>query len=298
MLALLSSLLITACGATNATTTNIPTTATPTAKSGTSVSPTPTDIVTVPIVSTTPNFTATPTPNPNSAHTIAIDPGHGGIDWGTYHTDANGKIDLKESTVVLNIGLKTEQLLEAQGYKVVMTRTDDNLADKTQVDLNGDGTVDPYDDLQARVNTANAANADLFLSIHVNSSAAGNDAGGVETWYCRERPFATDNQRFAELIQKESVIAMKNIGYDVTDRGANDDLLLSNDGTHIFVLGPMTKNHSSTTNMPGALTEALFITNDQEAAILNSSQGVDAFAGAYVKAINEYFNSSVPATKN
>lgn len=284
---ILITLILTACGTT--TPTNVPITVT-----STTLAATPTNAPTLaPTATPVPVPTATPTPS----HTIVIDPGHGGIDWGTYHTNANGKIDLKESNVVLNIGLKTKELLEAEGYKVVITRTDDNLVDKAQTDVNGDGTVDPYDDLQARVNIANDAHADLFLSIHVNSSAAGNDAGGIETWYCRDRPFAADNQRFANLIQKESIAAMKNIGYDTTDRGANDDILLENDGTHIFVLGPMTKNHTSTTNMPGVLTEALFITNDTEANILNSTKGVNAFAGAYVKAIDEYFDQSNVAAK-
>lgn len=276
--------MLAACSQTAAT----PTVVVPT----TTVAATPTNTVTA--TSAPPTLAATPTPEapsptPVPAKVIVIDPGHGGIDWGTFHTNANGKIDLKEKDVTLQLGLQTADLLRAAGYKVVLTRTQDQLADNPPTDVNGDGKVDPFDDLQARVNVANENKADLFLSIHINSASPDNKLRGVETWYCKDRPFGEASKRFADLLQQHTLAALKSLNYDTVDRGAHDDLALDNSGDHIFVLGPTTKNHSSVTMMPGALNEALFISNDTEAALLQKPQVIDALANAYAAAVQDYF---------
>ncbi len=84
-------------------------------------------------------------------NTICIDPGHGGKDPGCVSRD--GK-KIMEKNNVLSVGLKLRKLLE-KGYpdmKVVMTR------DK-----------DVFVELNERANIANKANAELFISIHVNA---------------------------------------------------------------------------------------------------------------------------------
>jgi N-acetylmuramoyl-L-alanine amidase len=239
-----------------------------------------------------PTLIPSPSPEPTAthlpAHIVVIDPGHGGIDWGTFHTDADGKIDLKEKDVTLALALKTAEILKAAGFTVILTRTDDTYYNDK--DYNGDGKIDQYDDLQARVNIANDNKAELFLSIHENSSDDG-DVGGTETWYSTDRPFTDKSKAFADLVQKETIAGLKTINYDSNNRGAADDLGIDKNGDHIFVLGPMTRNHQSATEMPGALTESLFITNDTEATILSSNKGVAAIAGGYAKAVEEYFSN-------
>ena len=203
--------------------------------------------------------------NPASpVHLIAIDPGHGGDDPGTSHA-TNGNIDLLEKELTLQIALKTADILHADGYKVVLTRSQDKSPNDPPRDLNADGQIDQYDDLQARINIANNAKADLFLSIHINSSDLGNEVGGFETWYCADRPFSANSKRFAELVQQYSLQNLKALGYDAQNRRVDDDVNLDGSGDHIFVLGPMDKLHTNATQMPGALTEALFISNDTEA---------------------------------
>jgi N-acetylmuramoyl-L-alanine amidase len=243
------------------------------------------------------------TPNPNSVtvpgmqvnsnpaspvHLIALDPGHGADDPGTSHI-TNGKMDLLEKDVTLQIALKTSDILHADGYKVVLTRSQDKSPNDPPRDLNGDGQIDLYDDLQARVNIANNAKADLFLSIHVNSSDLGNDVGGFETWYCADRPFSAKSKHFAELVQQYSVQNLKALGYDAQNRRVDDDINLDSSGDHIFVLGPPDKLHTNATQMPGALTEALFISNDTEANLLRDSKTITALANAYAKAVEDYF---------
>lgn len=79
--------------------------------------------------------------------TIMIDAGHGGSDSGT-----SGKMGTKEKDVTLDIAKRLRQRLLAKGdYRVLMTREDD-----TTIPLN------------RRVEIANAAKADLFISIHLN----------------------------------------------------------------------------------------------------------------------------------
>jgi N-acetylmuramoyl-L-alanine amidase len=88
--------------------------------------------------------------------TVVLDPGHGGDDTG-----AKGTGGLDEKTFTLDIARRLRGLLEARlGLRVVLTRDDDR------------GIA-----LDARAAIANSSKADLFLSLHVNSSLARSLAG-------------------------------------------------------------------------------------------------------------------------
>lgn len=95
-------------------------------------------------------------------HIIVIDPGHGGSNVGT-HSVLDGRFE-KEFT--LDLALRLKPLLEAEGWKVFLTRDTD-----TDVSL-GD-----------RVDFAEAHHADLFVSLHFNSGAPDETQAGLET-YC------------------------------------------------------------------------------------------------------------------
>jgi N-acetylmuramoyl-L-alanine amidase/type II secretory pathway predicted ATPase ExeA len=92
---------------------------------------------------------------------IAIDPGHGGYDTGTI-----GPHGLLEKNLCLDVALRLGQLIEQDipGAEVIYTRKDDR-----------------YVRLEDRTAIANRANADLFVSIHANSSDR-REARGVETY--------------------------------------------------------------------------------------------------------------------
>ncbi len=101
-----------------------------------------------------------PEPPPSDEVRIMLDPGHGGADPG-----AVGEGNLLEKDIVLEIALKARDLLEAEGYRVFLTREDDRFVS-----------------LRNRARMANRLRADLFVSIHAN--AAGNhQARGTETFY-------------------------------------------------------------------------------------------------------------------
>jgi N-acetylmuramoyl-L-alanine amidase len=92
---------------------------------------------------------------------IVIDPGHGGQDFG-----ATGPTGLNEKDVTLDISLRLAEMLNKRlGAEVVLLRNDDT-------------AISP----ERRTEMANESKADLFLSIHANSSSV-PAAAGIETFY-------------------------------------------------------------------------------------------------------------------
>lgn len=94
--------------------------------------------------------------------TIVLDAGHGGKDTGK----VNERLRAKEKEYTLDTALRTKKLLEREGYKVVLTRSDDR-----------------YIELPERAAIAERAKAHLFISIHFNSVENGaSKVTGVETY--------------------------------------------------------------------------------------------------------------------
>ncbi len=100
-------------------------------------------------------------PAPPALRVIAIDAGHGGQDTGTQ----NKAFKLDEKTFTLDVAMRLRALLVQQGYKVIMTRTDDRFVE-----------------LPRRAEIANKAGADLFISIHFNAVAGSPTVRGSETY--------------------------------------------------------------------------------------------------------------------
>ena len=237
-----------------------------------------------------PTPTSVPAPTVLPPHVVILDPGHGGIDWGTFHTNASGKVDVREKDVVLSLAFQTAEILRAKGYTVVLTREKDELANFPAKDWNKDGEIDEFDDLISRIMIANEAKGELFLSLHNNSNALKNQVSGIESWYCLDRPFGKQSQAFAYLIQKETLASLKANGYNAPSRRVADDLGLTGDGKHISVLGPTNNVRSVATQMPGMLAETLFISNDEEARLLANPQILKAIAQGYARAIDSFFH--------
>lgn len=166
---------------------------------------------------------------------IVIDPGHGGHDPGAVGSKA------KEKDIVLKAGLKLKDILEAKGFKVYMTRE-----------------TDKYIDLYKRANVANKLNADLFVSLHVNSFRD-QSANGIEVLYSKDD--LRDNYSFAKLAQDYLISFL-----DRFDRGVKNR-------PRLVVL----KN----THMPAILTEIGFLSNPKEQDLLLS----DIYINKSMKAI-------------
>lgn len=121
---------------------------------------------------------------------IVLDPGHGGHDTGTI-----GPGGLAEKDLVLDVVKRLGALIETRlGSQVVYTREDDS-----------------FIPLEARTEIANQQKADLFLSIHANSSPVRN-ASGVETYYLN---FTTD-QAALEVAARENATAQMGV-HDLGD---------------------------------------------------------------------------------
>jgi N-acetylmuramoyl-L-alanine amidase len=121
---------------------------------------------------------------------IVIDPGHGGHDTGTI-----GPNGLEEKDLVLEVGRRLGRLLETRlGAEVVYTRKDDT-----------------FIPLETRTAIANQQRADLFTSIHANSSQD-PDARGVETYYLN----FTSNPEALEVAARENAVSEKSI-YELQD---------------------------------------------------------------------------------
>jgi N-acetylmuramoyl-L-alanine amidase len=121
---------------------------------------------------------------------IVIDPGHGGHDTGTI-----GPNGLEEKDLVLDVGRRLGKLLETRlGAEVVYTRKDDT-----------------FIPLETRTAVANQARADLFVSIHANSSQD-PEARGVETYYLN----FTSSPEALEVAARENAVSEKSI-YELQD---------------------------------------------------------------------------------
>jgi N-acetylmuramoyl-L-alanine amidase len=224
------------------------------------------------------------TPGPRAPRPlVALDPGHGGTETGGVSRDG-----LVEKDVNLEIALALAARLRADGVDTVLTRATDTQVNLPARDVNGDGAVDVDDDLQARVDAANAAGAWALVSIHNNAMPGSPATRGTTTYYCDSRPFSVESRRLAEALQTHLLAAIRGAGYDTPDRQARDDRELRKPGGHLYLLGPRNERIARPSLMPGALGETLFLSNAGEAALLRRPEIIAAIAGGYAAGIEAY----------
>ncbi|PRX17801.1 N-acetylmuramoyl-L-alanine amidase [Orenia metallireducens] len=174
---------------------------------------------------------------------IVVDAGHGGRDPG-----AIGYSGAREKDLILDVALKLEKLLEDGGAEVIMTRK-----------------TDEYIELTDRSKLANDNNADIFVSLHLNSHVD-EQYNGTETYI---RPnYDQANLLLANLTQRA---LLKELG--TFDRGVK--------ANNLKVL--------DTTNMPAVLNEIAFLSNQEEEVLLMSEEFREKAAIALYKGINNYF---------
>ncbi len=122
---------------------------------------------------------------PSAIKTICIDAGHGGKDPG-FLQGAN-----QEKTYTLLIADEVKEQLTKAGFKVIMTRTHDKFVER-----------------EARPEIARKNKADLFVSLHFNSSPAAREVNGVEV-YCFTPAGAPSSNAAGEAGYVEAVAANK-----------------------------------------------------------------------------------------
>ncbi len=216
---------------------------------------------------------------------VVIDPGHGGYDPGA---EAKG---LSESELTLDLALRLEKLLlQEPGLEVVLTRR-----------------TDVYVALEERTAIANREGADLFLSIHANTSRA-TAARGVETYFLS----------FAASADAETVAARENSAHvgemhrlpDIIKAIAlNNKLDESRDLAAMVQEALVTRLRRSNKNlmnrgvkkapfvvligaeMPSVLAEVSFLTNRQELQLLKTAPYKQRIAEALHAAVMRYRRS-------
>jgi N-acetylmuramoyl-L-alanine amidase len=274
----------------------------PTATPVPTMTPLPTPTATPPPPSPTPR-PEPPTPTPaavavagvdelyarDGRNIVCIDPGHGGEDLGNVRVE-NGRITLQEKDIVLEHSLMLAERLREKGFEVVLTRETDTEVNPSNEDVNGDGTVAPeggparteqIDDLQARVNICNLAAADLLVSVHYNG-AENTFLSGYEVWFNGEREFSGRSEAFATFMHEALQKGFATAGYEAVDRGIGIE-------DHV-VTGPERPGELVPSEMPGAVIEGLFLSNDEDATFVRSDIADETLVGAYEEAITRYFS--------
>ena len=216
---------------------------------------------------------------------IVIDPGHGGQDSGAIEKT------LTEASLVLDIALRLERLLtRLPGLDVVLTRQ-----------------ADEHVPLQERTAIANREGADLFLSIHANSST-NRKASGIETYFLN---FASSASA-AAIAARENAASGRAMGAlpDIVKAIALNNKLDESRDFATFVQRSMVEQLKPLNNaaldlgvkqapfvvligaaMPSVLVEVSFLSNAQESKLLRSSSYRQHIADALFSAITTYQDS-------
>ena len=216
---------------------------------------------------------------------IVIDPGHGGHDTGTI-----GPNGLEEKDLDLDVGRRLGKLLETRlGAAVVYTRKDDT-----------------FIPLETRTAIANQARADLFISIHANSSLDA-DARGVETYYLN----FTSSPEALEVAARENAVSEKSI-YELQDLVKKIALKEKIEESREFAWDVQQSLHSGLAlkspairdrgvkkapfivligaNMPSILAEISFVSNPTDEHRLATSEYRQRIAESLYRGISKYVN--------
>jgi N-acetylmuramoyl-L-alanine amidase len=248
---------------------------------------------------------------PKERKMVVLDPGHGGAEVGAAR---NGVVE-KHSN--LDMAFRVEALLIAEGLDVVLTRrTDSRAAEQVP------GYTATRTDLQARLDLANAARGDVFVSIHSNGSENTSESG-VEVWYDSSRPtFAAEGFHLASLLKQNILGELRSYGYFATDRGLKDGACFRMRQGRCFTLfvvaGPRRTTRedvirrggdpealgfdgqdaifSRPAEMPDALVELLIITNPSDAAVLRDERGRNAIAHGLARGILAFLAPAEPGS--
>ena len=215
---------------------------------------------------------------------VVIDPGHGGHDDGTV-----GPKGLLEKDLVLDVAQRLGKLVEQRmGAEVIYTRTDDTFVA-----------------LEGRTQLANDKKADLFLSIHANSSPAAPRVTGIETYYLN----FTQSKDALEVAAREnassqnSVFDLRDIIQKITqhDKAEESREFAERVQASLYALSarnfPGEKNRGVRkapfvvligASMPSVLAEIGFLSNPKEEALLRRPDYRQKVAEALYRGISRY----------
>ncbi|MGE5522051.1 MAG: N-acetylmuramoyl-L-alanine amidase, partial [Candidatus Dadabacteria bacterium] len=201
--------------------------------------------------------------------TVVVDAGHGFNPNGT----PNGvRInDLTEDDLVLSISKKIQQLNPNENVKVILTRNNKDIID-----------------LRERVSVAERANADLFISLHINADVPGTDNSGNSAYNSsrlegmqiyvsnKQTPFQLQSETFGSILGKQlepiytvdPVLLRRKVGIWVLDKNV----------------------------CPAVMLECGFLTNDKDRQFISKEENQKLIAEKVLSAIQQYAKAKEDGT--
>lgn len=175
---------------------------------------------------------------------VVLDPGHGGEDEGC------ARDGVLEKDINMQITKLVQEKLEEKGYRVLLTHENDITYS-----------------CEERVEKANMANADIYVSIHQNAHET-TAPSGIEVWYS-QTGYGEESEHLAKLLQK----------YIIADTEANDRGISETDALYVI----------READMPACLVETGFLSNASERRKLTDAQYQAQIAKGIADAIDVYF---------
>ncbi len=222
---------------------------------------------------------------------VVIDPGHGGHDPGTMSKDGHC-----EKNATLAIATRLAAILrEKPGYRVFLTRD-----------------TDKFISLDERTLMANRLHADIFVSIHINSSP-NPSTRGITTYFLNWTNDKEANRVAARenfISERRMKAARTNLGYILASlelEGKRDQSLRLANYIEDSVTGLVDKNHPGEKalgvkqalfyvlvgdKMPAVLVEVSFLSNRMDDSLLQTSSYIDEVAKGIASGIDDYFKGA------
>lgn len=194
--------------------------------------------------------------------TIIIDAGHGGFDGGAVALDGTVEKDIN-----LLISHKLKDMLQLQGFNVIMTRYDDSATDNTE-DQNISSRK--TSDLRNRLRLMNSSPDAIFVSIHLNKFNFAS-ANGLQVFYS---PNTANSKNLAELIQTSVKTMLQPTNDRVVKKGTKSTYLLYN------------------ARIPAVIVECGFLSNTEELIMLKDDTYQSKLAFCIFCGITDYYNKN------
>ena len=202
---------------------------------------------------------------PLSGKTIVIDPGHGGPDGG-----AVGKDNTEEKGISLSVAKKLQSYLQQSGALVYLTREEDK-------DLAAEETKGlsrrKAEDIRNRLDFIHDKNADFFVTVHLNALPSTRWSGAQTFYY----PEFDESKHLAKMIQSEIIRNLEN-----TTRSP-----LAINGVYLL-------KHAE---IPGALVEIGFLSNEEERELLKQDEYQQKMAASIYEGILRFVTTDMEEDK-
>ena len=191
---------------------------------------------------------------------IVLDAGHGGQDGGAVAKDGT-----QEQYINLDITLKLNEILTKDGYRTLLTRTDNNSIHDADAKTTREQKVS---DIHNRLKIVEANPGCLFVSVHQNYYTE-SQYSGAQVFYS---PNAPESSQLAQCIQSSIVSSLQ----------PGNNRQIKESGSSIYILYHATE--------PAVLVECGFLSNPEETAKLNEESYRQQMAQAIADGIERYIS--------